>query len=69
MYEPIDMTDYCIECFSEAQNMDEESVRELFVRTGLFDVIKECFIIFSHAGPEKTLELCRTYFEVRNIPY
>lgn len=69
MYKPIDMTGYCIRDFAKAEGMDEEAVRELFIISGLYDAIKECFLIFSHAGEEKTLELCRSYLKRKNITY
>ena len=69
MYEPIDMTGPCIKYFAKAEGMNEEAVRELFIRSGLYDVIKECFLIFSHAGKEKMVELCRSYLDRKNVSY
>ena len=69
MYEPIDTTSSCIKYFAGTEGMDEETVRELFIRTGLYDTIKECFLIFSHAGKEKKVELCRSYLDRKNASY
>lgn len=69
MYEPIDMTGSCIKYFAKAEGMDEDSVRELFIRSGLYDIIKECYITFSHAGKEKVVTICRSYLEKKNITY
>ena len=69
MYEPIDMTGPCIRDFAKAEGMDEESVRELFLKSGLYDIIKECYITFSHADERKSLEICRAYLQRKNITY
>ena len=63
MYDFVDMTGYCIRCFANAEGRDEESVRELFIKTGLYDAIKKYYLVFMDAGEDKAVELCRSYFE------
>ena len=69
MYDFVDMTGYCIECFAKAEGMDEDSVRELFIGSGLYDAIRKYYLIFMDAGEDKAVKMCRSYFDTRNISY